>query len=678
MVATEVNLDATILRHYFVAVATSQYDDPSWSPLDVQTELTQLKSWLCSADLGDGRVFEHRYKELAANPSEDEIRKALRVPGADWNESTAAFVYVTGHGVSDAEHEHWTILRETVRGAWEATALRTIDLVMWLRGSGIKDLVLVLDMCAAGEVLRKVVGREFPPGWLILPSTAGPDEATEAAFTQAIHEFMAELQTDIGVRYAATDPYLTVETFLLGVQAKLRNGQRLEPLTGSRLRGVHLALPNPHYKAAGRVRTAGRRADLAIPVGDLETHWNPRSRGVASNDEPGWLFTGRARLMRELIARASGASGVTLVTGSAGCGKSAALARLVTLSDPTFCTDHNDVVAGIPTELRPPRDSVDAAVVATGKTSEEVFAQLREAFGIEVPARPTLEETRRAWAQWTTMLERPITIVVDALDEAADPSDMVDQVLSYLADTTGLAPMVRLIVGVRSPGRSSDVPVGQSRRQPLADWAMEKLGATRIVVDDEPWWEPEDIASYSLNILLNTPGSPYRDGPGAERRAVELAEALCAQVGRSFLIARIAASSLARRVYTIERTDPRWNNAITTGVRGVFRDDLHSALKLGEDRERAVQLLRALSFAEGRGLPWFQVWPIVANAVANGPTYGDYDIAWLLRTRLGAYVIIDHESGIPVYRLFHRFLRDTLRDGWEDLLAVSHAEVESQ
>ena len=639
--------------------------------------MTELKSWLCSAELGADRVFEHRYKELAANPSEDEIRKALRVPGADWNESTAAFVYVTGHGVSDEEHEHWTVLRETVRGAWEATALRTIDLVMWLRGSGIENLVLVLDMCAAGEVLRKVVGRKFPSGWLILPSTAGPDEAIEAAFSQAIREFMSELQTEIGVRYAATDPYLTVETFLQGVQAKLGNGQRLEPLTGSRLQGAHLSLPNPHYKAAGMVRTESRLADLAIPAADLETHWNPRSRGVASNDEPGWLFTGRVRLMHELIARVTGPSGVTLITGSAGCGKSAALARVVTLSDPTFRADHDDVVASIPADLRPALGSVDVAVVATGKTSEEVFAQLRDAFGLEVPVRPTLEETRRAWAQWTTTLEYPITIVVDALDEAADPANMVDQVLSYLADTNGLAPMVRLIVGVRSPGRSSDIPVNLNRRPPLADWTEEKLKATRIVVDEEPWWEPGDITSYSLNVLLNTPKSPYRDGLEAERRARDLAEALREQVGKSFLVARIAASSLASRQYTIERTDPQWNRAITTGVRGVFRDDLHSALKLGDDRERAVQLLRALSFAEGRGLPWFQVWPIVANAVANGPTYGDYDIAWLLQTRLGAYVIIDHEGGIPVYRLFHHFLRDTLHDGWESLLTVPQANREN-
>jgi hypothetical protein len=670
--------EATVLRRYFVAVATGEYDDHSWPSLDVESEVADVKAWLCSAELGPDRVFEHRYPELAASPSEETIRNAFRPPGPDWNESTAAFVFVTGHGESDHENEHWMILRDTVRDGWETTALRTIDLIMWLRSSRIEHLVLVLDMCSSGDVLRKLIGRAVPQHWLILPSTAGADEAAERAFTQAIRDFLAELRTDIGGMYGATDPYLTVEMFLQGVQAKLGNGQRLEPMTNSRLAGAHLSLPNPHYRAADSVRIEDRRADLALPVSDLVTHWDPRSRGVASQDNPGWLFTGRSHLMRRLIAVAGGAAGTTLVTGPAGSGKSAALARLVTLSDPGFCADHAALVSSIPADLRPETGLVDVAVVATGKTSDEIFGQLRDAFGIQVPPRPTMAETRRAWARWTATLERPVTIVVDALDEAADANDLIDQVLSYVADSNDVTPMVRLIIGVRSPGRAEDVPVDQNQRRPLADHAEEKLQAERIAVDQEPWWDPADIVSYAENVLLNTPGSPYSRSPEDERGARDLAAVLGAQVGKSFLVARMAASSLASREYTIDSTDQQWNQAITAGVQGVFRDDLYSALKLAEDRERAVQLLRALSFAEGRGLPWFRIWPIVTNAVANGPIYGDHDIAWLLQTRLGAYVIIDHEDEVPVYRLFHHYLRDTLKDGWEIFLETASGEGRSQ
>jgi hypothetical protein len=216
--------------------------------------------------------------------------------------------------------------------------------------------------------------------------------------------------------------------------------------------------------------------------------------------------------------------------------------------------------------------------------------------------------------------------------------------------------------------------VDSNRRRPLADYVEEKLQAVRIAVDQKPWWDPSDVTSYAENILRNSPGSPYIRSREDELRARELAVAMGAQVGKSFLVARMAASSLASRDYTIDSADQQWNLAINAGVRGVFRDDLHSALKLAEDRERAVQLLRALSFAEGRGLPWFQIWPIITNAVANGPSYGDRDIAWLLQTRLGAYVSIDHEDEVPVYRLFHFFLRDTLKDGWEMLLKTASGE----
>jgi hypothetical protein len=623
-----------VLRRYFLAIATGEYDDPSWISLDVASEVAEVVTWLCAPELGADRVFRQYHPELAANPSEDDIRRVLRPPPRDWNQDTAAFVFVTGHGESDDEHQHWTILEKTEWGKWASTALRTSDLIGWLHDSGIEQLVLVLDMCSAGDVLRQVAGRK----------------------------------TNIGEKYAAADPYLTVDAFVRGVQDKLGDGQNLNTLPG-RLSRMHLALPNPHYRPQGTVHTETRRAELALPVKDLQTHWDPRSRGVASGEEPGWLFTGRSRLMRALIDAAGGSSGVTLVTGSAGSGKSAALARLVTLSDPKFRADHSAVVAEIPAELLPAAGLVDAAVVATGKTSADVFGQLREAFGIEVPSRPTMEEVRRAWAQWTATLRLPITIVIDALDEAASPADLVEQVLTYLADVNGLAPMVRLLVGVRSPGRgdgTAELPIG--RRQPLAEQVGEKLGASRIAVDEAPWWDEIDVVNYAANILLKTPGSPYRADQAGERRAVELAGVLGEQVGRSFLVTRIAAVSLAGRSYTIDRTDERWNQAITNGVRGVFRDDLHAIFAQPEDRERAVELLRGLAFAEGPGLPWFQVWPTVTNAVANGPTYGDQDIVWLLQTRLGAYVIIDHEDDMPVYRLFHHFLRDTLREDWRDLL----------
>ncbi|MFC7482996.1 hypothetical protein ACFQX7_27545 [Luedemannella flava] len=68
----------------------------------------------------------------------------------------------------------------------------------------------------------------------------------------------------------------------------------------------------------------------------------------------------------------------------------------------------------------------------------------------------------------------------------------------------------------------------------------------------------------------------------------------------------------------------------------MFGENLRTSLGQ-DDRERVVDLLRAVAFAFGRGLPWYQIWPRVANAVSlNGRAYGDADARWLLNHRYPA------------------------------------------
>ena len=101
----------------------------------------------------------------------------------------------------------------------------------------------------------------------------------------------------------------------------------------------------------------------------------------------------------------------------------------------------------------------------------------------------------------------------------------------------------------------------------------------------------------------------------------------------------------------------------------MFRDDLRRIFPSAGDRERAVVLLRAVAFAFGRGLPWGDIWPLVANAVADTRAkYGDADIAWLLASSMGGYLVTDREDDATVYRLFHDTVRTTLREHWRDLL----------
>ena len=182
------------------------------------------------------------------------------------------------------------------------------------------------------------------------------EPARVGALTSTVTRFLDRLNSPDGTGQQFNHgPYLRVDEFLAEIQEGLKaTSQRLAVLQPGLpdLKGTSPCLPNPLYRADNVVPVAPARRDLALPSVDLDTHWDPRSRGVTDITDPGWLFTGRAQLMQRLIRAATGAPYTLLVTGSAGSGKSAALARLVTLSDPSFAARYAERVEAISNDLQ--------------------------------------------------------------------------------------------------------------------------------------------------------------------------------------------------------------------------------------------------------------------------------------------------------------------------------------
>ncbi len=82
----------------------------------------------------------------------------------------------------------------------------------------------------------------------------------------------------------------------------------------------------------------------------------------------------------------------------------------------------------------------------------------------------------------------------------------------------------------------------------------------------------------------------------------------------------------------------------------------------GDDLTRVRDLLQALAWAEGRGLPRYTIWPELAETLSPARTrYGDPEITWLLN-EAGWYVTESGEDGQTVYRLFHQVLVDWFRE----------------
>lgn len=653
-----------ILRRSYVAVATTTYADESLCSLaGVADEVKTLTDWLCNEALGDRR-FAVTHSELSNNPSVTQVENALKRPEREWNDGDAAVVFVSGHGLRTGDG-HWIAVHDTDTAKPRKTALGTSELIGWLRDTDIDHLLVIVDLCHSGAAGFDTVRMpDFPPTWLGLASASANQLASTGALTVAISGFLDELNSPVGERFDH-GPYLRVRDFIDEVQNRLP-GQRLHFLhTAVPDGGPSPCLPNPRHVAIPESVAPARR-DLAIRAGDLAAHWEPKSRGSAI----AWMFTGRATVMQRLIRFLKEPPAALVVTGGAGTGKSAVLGRLVTLTDHQFCATHADLVDAIPNGFRPGLGAVDVAVLATGKLSHEIFAQVLDVLGVPLGAgttAPTLDELHQRWDSWLARQPGTITVVMDALDEAKNPAVMLDEIVKPLAGRPGKT-KVRLIIGVRSPGGGGEAAPPIIAGQSLADRVVTVLGAERLAVDEEPWWHDQDLADYAIEILTSTPGSPY-GAPEKHDIAGRVAGVLARHAQKSFLVTRLAATKLAADHHVVYSDDPSWLRSLDKGVLGVFRDDLHSALPNPDQRLRAVHLLRAVAFAYGRGLPWSQIWPLVANAVADRPgTYGDRDIADLLGSRLGGYLVRDHEDGITVYRLFHDALRTTLRERWRELL----------
>ncbi len=301
-----------------MAIATSTYDSGLEDLPGVREEVKAFEKWLCDPSL-ENRRFTPQYETLRNNPTEDQIRAALRNPDPSvvWDEGDAAVLLVTGHGDTDGL-SHWLMLHDTDPQRLDATGLRTAQLLGWLRDTKIERLLVILDVCFAGGVVRELLDSEkdFPATWLILPSATRHQEAAVGAFSRAVTALLSELGGDVGAKFGLEQAYLTVDAFVDEINRRLPD-QRAVAIYGSQTSGPHVCLPNPHYRP---------REQTSLPAADLEAHWGPRSRGATRSDEPGWLFSGRAELMTRLIAAATGAPGTLLVTGRAGSGKSPALA----------------------------------------------------------------------------------------------------------------------------------------------------------------------------------------------------------------------------------------------------------------------------------------------------------------------------------------------------------------
>ncbi|MFI1829673.1 trypsin-like peptidase domain-containing protein [Streptomyces sp. NPDC020412] len=394
-----------------------------------------------------------------------------------------------------------------------------------------------------------------------------------------------------------------------------------------------------------------------------ERHWRPRARGVSSDAERGFRFRGRTAALSEIVAWLTVPTAqrhVLVVTGSPGVGKSSVLGRVVTSADP-------EIAATLPTDdeaVRAPVGTVSCAVHAKGKTALEVAHEIARAASAELPATvadlaPAIRLALADRAERATAAPRPFTVVIDALDEATNPTQarqIATRVALPLAETCADL-QVRVMIGSRRRDDAGDLLAAFGR------------AAHTIDLDSPAYFAEADLAAYARATLQllgdERPDTPYADDAAARPVAARIA----AIADGNFLVAGLIARSHGMH-------DREAVPAASIDFPPTVAAALHEYLARvpAVDGVPAAAVLTALAYAEAPGLP-LSLWRTAVAALGAGEP-AEEALRTFVRSSAANFLV---ETGTAdgrgrVFRLFHQALNDALRQARHDCAASPAAD----
>ncbi|MGP3691315.1 AAA family ATPase [Streptomyces sp. IBSNAI002] len=714
-----------IVRRRLVVVAVDGYkDSPPGFDEAIARQVERITGWLADPALDDARRFEvHQAPPVRTVQELREFLCKENLAAAEYQE--AVVVYITGHGLRRVAPRHFLTLPETNEERPFATAFPTSELITAVLDSESEHVLVLVDSCFSGTLdteltsLLEALGKDRRGHGGAAVVTAGDHDVQPlvGSFTERVARAWERMRDEAA---GFTAPYLSFREWeqLLyevgrdehGAEKDLVEARWIVPRSSPR--GLSACLPNPRYQPPVSTTGPALRQLAVTPPTDadedaeaaeeeeadaLDEFWPERASGRAAADDAGWYFSGRAEQMGRLTGFLRDGDGVLVVTGAAGSGKSALLARLVTLSDRAFAADprYAAMVEVIPEALRPVPGSVDVAVLARNKPAGVVVQDLVTGFGaehVEASSRPAVEVPVQALLR--LVLERteggggPVTVVIDALDEADDPLAVFNDVVLPLARLRkpGGTRRVRLLLGIRSSPdlayRAGDDLVDERADQLLLrlTQALEDEGLVPGMLRSDGPDCAGDIAAYAATLLLAPADGPYHGAPDA---AAEAAAVIAEAVAPSFLDARIAADQLRRAQTRQDLTEYGWQERLADGTSGLLREDVQAVSRSsGVPAALLVAALRATAFAPGAGLPWAEVWPAVTAALAgsdhgsrNRVDAADRAIRALRTSRLTGYLATAEEDARTVYRPVHQRLSDLLLANPEWLLVRSSVQA---
>jgi hypothetical protein len=355
-----------------------------------------------------------------------------------------------------------------------------------------------------------------------------------------------------------------------------------------------------------------------------------------------WLFTGRRAVLERIVTWMSGDTpGALVVTGPAGCGKSAVVGQIVALSDPE---GRKELLAHGPVGPDPGVGAVDAAVDLRGMDEQDLAGALAEQLGLRQP--------QAGWQLIAdiTRMASPPTLVLDGLDDALP--EHIDKIATELL--VALGAVARVLLTTRQPDFLWSGPPSEGSR---VVELQEMFGRDVPIIDlDAEADTPDDIEQYVARRL--------RAG-GRGDLVAQVAPALAGRAGEfgGFLYARIMTTQILRHI--IDVSAPGWQWQISTTVGGALDHHLSTGVSLVRDGVQipgaARDLLRALAWSLGRGMPRV-VWQAAATALSlKDVEYQAADLDWVLE-HYGCYIVEDEHDGEAIYRLYNQELAEHLTE----------------
>ncbi|MFF2961202.1 tetratricopeptide repeat protein [Streptomyces sp. NPDC057963] len=596
------------------------------------------------------------------NPSWAAFDEALTAWSEGWRETGAAkpaIIVWSGHGVliddelrlalCDLDLDVEQVTRDA-RALKRGVSAET--LVNDAVASGADQILVLIDTCHAGDAvgrglekaLRRWEATSTPPGqvkWFGIMASCRRNETSDGSgpLLTALAQVLKAGPATTEYRSAwSAHNALVSGPDLLAALGERWNGEGRTPVPATLGTGRPV-FPNPRHVPGAPAR--------------LVEHLVLAARGVGYREE-GWFFTGRKEVLGRIAAwLEADEAGLFLVTGPAGCGKSAVLGRIATLTDPVQRKEteaHGGLREDDPDPgLRPDRSL--ASVHLRGLSPLQAASELARQLGLPEPRN--VDDFR---GELRELSPQPV-LVLDGLDEV--PAEHLRAVIEELVFP--LSRTTPVLLGSRDRAFRSRIEEDGQGNETLPD-ALARLigtGVTTADLEREPHTQ-EDIGEYVFRRCAAA-GVP-------EDRAREAGDAVAARataVGGGFLFARLVTGSLSAAGRAAE--EGQWPAGLPDSIEAAFEEDLRAGpvrvLADGTEQPSAARdLLTALAWTVGRGMPAGGVWEEVAGALGGGDvSYDESDVDWVL-SAYGRYIVEDSEDGQAVYRLYHREFVSHLAD----------------